>query len=538
MKISMNRILRRLRCLNILLLLCLALSHIASPVEAVQLEKEEVRNAVQTWLRYTTADAKPNAVIEKMETHKKDGNTVAYVAHIAGGGFCLCGSDDLLLPVYLYSPEGTYNPDNPNIQYVLLEIGWRLDALQKGLEQKDLRVQRYQSELSWRSSFWQDLIAGWPPARRDVDEAELSGDPVTMELPLRCRWHQGSPYNDDCPNLTPGQDERTKVCCVATAMAQIMYYWKWPPYGTGNVPTPFPYHFRFTTVPIGEPLAADPKILPNWGGGRLWWDTSNGGTLWMMGYWDGESVYPRAWKISTDSAYHAALEALWNRMTPGQTLPNVDLNAPINWRVIQDVHTDPVDDGDPDVAALCYAVGVSIYVHYGVWSSSAFDWHIAEELEEHFYYDADAVHQGRDIATMIEEIQWFRVLEIGGSKPDGGHSWVAYGYDNTLDPNNPKFLMNMGGGQDGIWYTCDQVFPNDQVMTTRIAPLNVKFVGASSTGNGSPDSPYQDLTTALAAAPNGETLIFKAGSVHSFSGGPLVIDRPLTLKGYDVTIGQ
>jgi len=504
---------------------------------AVPLTEAEVRAAVETWVRHVTADSRANAVIDKMEPHVNAGRTVGYVAHLAGGGYCLCGADDLLLPVYLYSPEGTYEPDNPNTQYVLWEMGWRLDAVQKGLQQKDPKVEGYQSELLRRASFWQDLIAGQSPTQRDVDEAGRLGDPVAMELPLTSRWDQNSPYNDSCPNLTPGQDERTAVGCAATAMAQIMYYWKWPSAGTGSIPAPFPYDFRFTTTPLGQSLATDPNIAAGWGGGRLWWDTTAGGTLWMTGYWDG-SVYNSAWNITTDSSYRTALQALWNRMTPGQTVPNVNLSAPINWNVIQDDHTDPVDDGDPQVAALCYAVGVSIYMHYGVWGSSSFDTHIADELEEHFYYDGDAVHQNRDIATMIQEIQWFRVLEIGGTAPNGRHFWVAYGYDKAVDANNPRFLMNMGWGGTGIWYTCDQVFPTDQVMTTRIAPLNVRFVGAASAGDGSPDSPYQNITTALAAAPNGATLMFKAGSVHNFSGGPLVIDRPLTLKGHDVTIGQ
>ncbi len=507
---------------------------VPASARATPLTELEVRAGVETWVRHVTADAHPDAVIEKMEAHAVAGRTVGYVAHLAGGGYCLCGADDLVLPVYLYSPEGLYDPNNPNNGYVLWEIGWRLDALRKGLEQRDPSVERYQDALTQRASFWQDLIAGRPPARPGVDEA--SGDPVIMELPLTCRWDQGSPYNDDCPNLTPGQDERTMVCCVATAMAQIMYYWKWPAAGTGTVPTPFPYNFRFTTPPLGEPLVIDPNIPAGWGGGRLWWDATTGGTLWMTGYWD-NSVYVGAEGLSNDSSYRAALAALWGRMTQGQTVPNVNLSAPINWSVIGDVHTDPVDDGDRAVAALCYAVGVSIYVHYGVWGSSAFDNHVAEELEEHFYYDADAVHQGRDIAKMTEEIQWFRPVEMGGGSPAGGHSWVAYGYDKAVDPNNPRFLMNMGWGGAGIWYTCDQVFPADQVMTTRIAPLNaVKSVGANNPGDGSPDDPYEDIEEAIVEAPDRATLIFKAGSVNTFAASTLVIDRPFTLKGHDVTI--
>lgn len=48
---------------------------------------------------------------------------------------------------------------------------------------------------------------------------------------VTAQWNQSSPYNDLCP------DKSGKKCpsgCVATAMAQIMYYHKWPLNGTGS----------------------------------------------------------------------------------------------------------------------------------------------------------------------------------------------------------------------------------------------------------------------------------------------------------------
>ncbi len=48
---------------------------------------------------------------------------------------------------------------------------------------------------------------------------------------LTSKWDQDSPYNDFCPV------QRDTVCptgCVATAVAQLMYYHKWPEKGTGS----------------------------------------------------------------------------------------------------------------------------------------------------------------------------------------------------------------------------------------------------------------------------------------------------------------
>ena len=75
-----------------------------------------------------------------------------------------------------------------------------------------------------------------------------------------------------------------------------------------------------------------------------------------------------------------------------------------------------------------------------------------------------------------------------------------------------------------------------QSQITQIAPENsVKFVGNSTSGDGSPDSPYQNIETALVSAPDNATLVFKAGSDNTFSTNTLTINRPLTLKGCDVT---
>jgi hypothetical protein len=63
-------------------------------------------------------------------------------------------------------------------------------------------------------------------------------------------------------------------------------------------------------------------------------------------------------------------------------------------------------------------------------------------------------------------------------------------------------------------------------MTIRMAPQNmVKFVGAAVAGDGSPSDPYSGVEQALANAPNGATLIFKADSDNTFSSPTLTINR-------------
>jgi hypothetical protein len=63
------------------------------------------------------------------------------------------------------------------------------------------------------------------------------------EAMLTSNWHQRPPYNHHCPDLDCDWsgygyfNENARAGCVAIAGAQVMYHWRWPPFGEG--PPPF-----------------------------------------------------------------------------------------------------------------------------------------------------------------------------------------------------------------------------------------------------------------------------------------------------------
>lgn len=547
MKGIANKISRANRPWVSILLFWLILTPVFS--QAKELGEQQVRTAVQTWVRHVTADARPDAVIERMEPHKVNGETVAYIAHLSGGGFCLCGADDLVLPVYLYSPKGTYDRDNPNYQYILWEIETRLKNLQKGIEEKDPKLQPYEEALADRVIFWQDLTTGRIP-RRMEGKGSLA-EPGKMELNLTCNWDQESPYNEQCPPGKQPDYENCPLGCAVTAMAQIMYYWKHPNSGEGDGSRD--YEYRHSDNWISEPLANDPKIV-YWDDshcihcdlqGKLEWVHSH---LRMKGPWD-QGLYEFAQTVTDDPEYQDALSELWNRL-PEHNNPtyDADFGATVyDWNLMFDRHTGETNNAE--VAELCLHAGIALEVTWGFVGSETPRGRIDEALETHFRYDEDGrSSETIDIEEITEEIQWFRPVSMSGSriakkKGKVGHAWIIYGYNKGTDPDR-EFLVNMGwGGYFDDWYTLDNVYgPNgvynlNRCQVTRIAPRDmVRFVGASGAGDGSPDNPYKDIGQALAEAPEGATLIFKAGSDNTFSEDRLVINRRLTLKGKDVTI--
>jgi len=523
-------------------LLVLGLVLIPIFLQAKELREQEVRLAVQNWVRYVTADARPDAIIERMEPYIVNGETVAYIAHLFGGGFCLCGANELVLPVYFYSPHGRYDPQNPENKYILEEIGIRLKYLREGLKQSDLRVLQYQQVLSERASFWQALVAGNVLRKAERSQGVLA-EPDSMSLRLTCQWGQGSPYNDQCPELTPGADEHTLVGCVATAISQIMYYWKWPTTGVGSYSVD--YVLRWRTNWDEQSLSSDPSIPSGWNN-RLQWTSAGGGRLRMSGYWD-RYLYGSAKRISSNSAYLTAFETLWNRLD--STTRNCSANfgaTTYQWNLMQDTHTDPADAGDAAVATLCYHAAVAFDMDFGLGLSSSDLWRTVDPtnnrkpLVNNFRYDTSASYGHDNIANKLtEDVQWLRPVGFSGSGSIGGHAWVVYGYNKGTDPYR-QFKLNMGwnGSSDG-WYSLDNVpagLTENHGYLVRIAPQNVvRFVGNTISGEGSPGTPYKDIEEAVTKASNGATLIFKAGSDNTFSA-PLTITKPLTLLGRDAVI--
>lgn len=519
--------------------LAIATAGFVAPVLAADLTTDDVQSAVETWVRHVTAEARPDAIIDLMEPHTVEGRTVAYIAHLEGGGYCLCGADDLVLPVYLYRPVGTYDPNNPSYQYILSQIARRLRALEGGIVRRSPELDQYEQELSDRADYWNDLIVGRVPEFN----AERGGRaaPTSMTLQVDSFWHQYSPYNDQCPVLTDGTDEHAKVGCAAMTAAQIMYYWRWPNTGTGNGSVD--YIRRFRADWDQQPLATDPDLnLWSFWSSRVFWSVMSGGNLHMSGIWD-DSVYWKAQKLCNgeddclDADYLAALEALWGRMNLDTTNWYANFGTTTyDWSVMNDVHEDNDGVTDWEVGKLSHHAGIALGMHYGYFTSVT--GMVRNGMVDHFRYDSDAALVERNVNTMVDELQWLRPMEIAGVEAGApiGHSWTVTGYNTSTSPW--QFQMNLGwGGGSTEWYSVDGLFPDNQHNTIRIAPQGVvRFVGNNSPGDGTPASPYEGIDEASQESPDDVTLVFKAGSTHAFAAAPAVIDRPMTLKGYDVTI--
>lgn len=155
-----------------------------------------------------------------------------------GEGYVIASGDDSVYPVLGYTDEGTFDyarlPEN--MKYWL---GWQTQQLED-IQQNPIT-----------------------DPRRPLLEATTHPAVATL---CTSRWNQGSPYNDLCPTIG---NERCVTGCVATAMAQLLYFQRSksvteiqkaiPAYTT-------PGGLKIQSVPADSPIDWD-NMIDNYGSG-------------------------------------------------------------------------------------------------------------------------------------------------------------------------------------------------------------------------------------------------------------------------------
>ena len=121
----------------------------------------------------------------------------------ANGGYVIVSGDERLPNFLGYSYDGHFNADN---------IPCNVQAWLEG----------YVDQIR----FLQEHPETCPTPRQEVVKD------IILPL-LNCHWNQRNPYNERCPII---EGAHSLTGCVATAMAQVMYYYQWPEQTTQPIP--------------------------------------------------------------------------------------------------------------------------------------------------------------------------------------------------------------------------------------------------------------------------------------------------------------
>ncbi len=187
--------------------LTLAILAMAGALFAAPVGRPDAEKAARNWL----LSINPSGGYDKVSDHSELEKAV-HIFNFDKGGFVLVAADDASFPILGYSADGYFSedPEKPNVHF------WTGMYI-KGI--REIRERQLSSDIT--SAEWKDILEG---------RIEKKDSKEVLPL-LTTTWNQSPIYNMYCP-MDGGS--RSVVGCVATAMAQIMNYHKYPKTGKSS----------------------------------------------------------------------------------------------------------------------------------------------------------------------------------------------------------------------------------------------------------------------------------------------------------------
>ncbi|MBR1803930.1 MAG: C10 family peptidase, partial [Muribaculaceae bacterium] len=216
--------------------------------QARSLSESEARQVAKSFFSANQITVKGDlTAVQRTGARRAPGQNVAstyyvYNAGSAGDGYVIVSGDDRAYPVLGYSDTGSFDPANVP------------PALQEWLDAASRQIEALGEDYS-------------------------SGDAITYSAPKKalasikpmvtCKWDQEAPFNTKLPIVANNQNAYTG--CVATAMAQLMYYYKWPTSTSAAIPA-------YTTKSKGISMPSLPTTTFDWSSMKDYYRTNDTGT--------------------------------------------------------------------------------------------------------------------------------------------------------------------------------------------------------------------------------------------------------------------
>jgi hypothetical protein len=157
--------------------------------------------------------------IKSSYTHYHNSYEVFHVFNIMPQGFIIISADKSTVPVLAFSTESDFIFDELNPAVKMWTTNYA-EQIIYSIENPSFVSQKTESEWSRLSMEKESFI-------------NKSGI-KTIQPMLTTKWDQGRYYNAHCPQDPAGTDGRVVVGCVATALGQLMNYFRYPQTGVGS----------------------------------------------------------------------------------------------------------------------------------------------------------------------------------------------------------------------------------------------------------------------------------------------------------------
>ena len=296
-----------------------------------------------------------------------------YAVNNGGEGYAIVSGDDRMRQVLGYSNSGSLDLAHmpENMRFWLQSLAADMQLL---------------------------IDAGYQPQAVDSRRAASAVKTEIKKTILPCQWNQQEPYNNDCP--LDGK-EPSLTGCVATAMAQLLYY-----------------HKKVRQAQIPEQPLQDTKA----------YKADRGISVGVLKAED--------YKID------------WNELIDNYTAKGVT----------------PTDAQKKNVAKLMFFCGATVEMDYDSGVSLAWDSSLASALINYFGFSKATRFVTRSSYTeqqwtdlIYNELKNDRPVLLGASDNTGGHEFVIDGYN-----GNELFHINWGwGGVDDGYFALSVLNTNE-----------------------------------------------------------------------------
>jgi hypothetical protein len=206
-----------------------------------------------------------------------------YLFTTPSNGFIILSAEKAAFPILAFSADASFT--NEKASFPPSFIYW-MD--QRTAEIEEIRREQFQSDEQ-TDILWEALITG---TNSFAHFKTRSISPL-----LKSAWNQDCRYNEMCPVDAAGPCGRVYAGCVATAMGQIMYYWRFPQTGNGTT--------TYSAPPYGTQYV-------NFGSTTYHWDQMQGSIY---------SSHPELAKM----LYHAGVSVKMNYSPSGSGASSSDV---------------------------------------------------------------------------------------------------------------------------------------------------------------------------------------------------------------------
>ncbi|MCC7144535.1 MAG: C10 family peptidase, partial [Candidatus Eisenbacteria bacterium] len=189
----------------------------------LEVDPESARQVCSNWIHRVAAGSSQARGFERtiatQQPLTNDRGIIGHLFQLVPNGWVVVPARRTLSPIVAWAETGKLETDAEEGLPLLVR-----EQLSRAVDQP------WAAAPEWRAQAWSALESAVPRTGHAEDDAGATMIELGGPL-LQSAWHQGEPFQDLCPM---GDGGRTVVGCVATAAAQILRYYQWPPSGEGT----------------------------------------------------------------------------------------------------------------------------------------------------------------------------------------------------------------------------------------------------------------------------------------------------------------